>query len=222
MYPDLSRIEQAHDEPSSGSIGIGFAGPSDPDDGARRRLIESGINSVRALKAFIAEYDQVKEERDQLKRQVTGSVDEIEILRDQVQQLIVQRDQFSSNLSTLTSHMETALRKARHFIDSNISDGNRWFPALRNGRERRLRANFKLANAPATPADPSSIPLAPDRTDLAGASETRADPSSIPEAPDPAEFMRKVLTTWADPLSTPRPSDLTEPNTPAPPALKAE
>ena len=193
------------------------------DDDAKRRLIESGIESVRALKGFVAEYDRVKEERDQLKRQMTGSLDEIEILRDQVQQLKVQRDQFSSNLSTLTSHMETALRKARHFIDSNISDGNRWFPALRNSRERRFQADFKLvANAPATPADPSSIPLAPDRTDLAGASETPADPSSIPEAPDPTEFMRKVLTTWADPLSMPRASDLAEPSTPAPPALKAE
>ena len=29
MYPDLSKIEQSDDRPPSGSIGIGFALPSD-------------------------------------------------------------------------------------------------------------------------------------------------------------------------------------------------
>jgi FtsZ-binding cell division protein ZapB len=215
MYPDLNKIEQSHDKPPSGSIGIGTAGPSDSADDAKRRLIETSIESVRALKGFIAEYDRVTEERDQLKRQMTGSLAEVEMLREEVQQLKVQRDQFSSNLSTLTSQMETVVRKARHLND--ISDGNRWFAALRNGKERRLQADFKgVADALATPADPSSIRLVPD------APATRADPSSTPWAPDLADFMAKVPGTWAVPSSIPRASDLADPSTPAVPASKAE
>jgi hypothetical protein len=52
---------------------------SDSADNAKRRLLESGIESVRALKGFIVEHDRMKEERDQLKRQITGS--EVETLR---------------------------------------------------------------------------------------------------------------------------------------------
>ena len=97
---------------------IGFAVPSDSADDAKRRLLESGIESVRALKGFIVEYDRMKEERDQVKRQITGSLDEVETLRKKVQQLEIQRDQFSNTLSTLITEMETVVRKAQHFIDS--------------------------------------------------------------------------------------------------------
>jgi FtsZ-binding cell division protein ZapB len=118
MYPDLNQIEQSDDKPPSGLVGIGFAVPSDSADDAKRRLLESGIESVRALKGFIVEYDRMKEERDQLKRQITGSLEEVETLRKQVQQLEVQRDQFSNTLSALISQIETVVRKAQHFIDT--------------------------------------------------------------------------------------------------------
>ena len=138
MYPDLNQIEQSDDKPLS-LVGISFAVPSDSADDAKRRLLESGIESVRALKGFIVEYDRMKEERDQLKRQITGSLEEVETLRKQVQQLEVQRDQFSSTLSTLISQMETVVRKAQHFVDTHLSNGNRrWFPTLRSGKEDRF------------------------------------------------------------------------------------
>ena len=131
MYPD--QIEQSGDKPSSGLMGINFAVPSDSADAAKRRLLESGIESVHALKDFIVEYDRMKEERDQLKRQITDSLEELEMLRKQVQQLKIRRDQFSSTLSTLISQMETVVRKAQHFVDTHLSNGNRrWFPTLRN------------------------------------------------------------------------------------------
>ena len=134
MYPNLNQIEQSDDKPPSGLVEIGFAVPSDSADDAKRRLLESGIESVRALKGFIVEYDRMKEERDQLKRQITGSLEEVETLRKQVQQLEVQRDQCSNTLSALISQMETVVRKAQHFIDTHISNGNRrWFPTLRSG-----------------------------------------------------------------------------------------
>jgi FtsZ-binding cell division protein ZapB len=242
MYPDLNQIEQSDAKPPSGLVGIGFAVPLDSADDAKRCLLESGIESVRALKGFIVEYDRMKEERDQLKRQITGSLEEVETLRKQVQQLEVQRDQFSNTLSTLISQMETVVRKAQHFIDTHISNGNRrWFPTLRNGKEGRFQADFKLITSapatpadpvlmprtpdlaeatPATPADPSSILLAPDAADFANAPARPTDPSSL--ASDPADFMRKVLATWADALSMPRAPDLAEPSTPAPSASKAE
>jgi hypothetical protein len=53
MYPDLNQIEQSDDKPPSGLVGISFAVPSDSADDAKRRLLESGIESVRALKGFI-------------------------------------------------------------------------------------------------------------------------------------------------------------------------
>jgi hypothetical protein len=76
MYPDLNQIEQSDDEQPSGLVGIGFAVASDSADNAKRRLLE--IESVRALKGFIVEYDRMKEGRDQLKRQITGSLEEVE------------------------------------------------------------------------------------------------------------------------------------------------
>jgi hypothetical protein len=138
--------------------------------------------------------------------------------------------------------METVVRKAQHFIDTHISNGNRrWLPTLRSGKEDRFQADFKLITStpatpagpastprgpdlteatPATPADPSSIPLAPDAADFANAPATPADPSS--PASDPVDVMRKVLATWADASSMPRAPDLPEPSTPAPSASKAE
>jgi FtsZ-binding cell division protein ZapB len=241
MYPD--QIEQSGDKPSSGLMGINFAVPSDSADAAKRRLLESGIESVHALKDFIVEYDRMKEERDQLKRQITDSLEELEMLRKQVQQLKIRRDQFSSTLSTLISQMETVVRKAQHFVDTHLSNGNRrWFPTLRNTKEEgQFQAAFKLISStpatpadpvstprepdlaeatPATPADPSSIPLAPDAADSANAPETPADPSS--PASDPADVMKKVLATWAEASSMPKAPDLAEPSTPAPSASKAE
>jgi hypothetical protein len=190
MYPDLNKIEQSHDKAPSGSIGISFAVPSDFSDDAKRRLLELGIDSVRALKGFIAEYDRVKGERDQLERQMTGSLGEVETLRNQVQQLTVQRDKFTNTLSTVTSQMEAVVRKAQHLIDAHISDRNHWYPALRNGKEGRLQAE----NAPARPPDPLSMP----------------------QAPNLADFMAKVLATPADPSSMP--GTLAEPRTPFPTA----
>ena len=219
MYPDLSKIEQSDDRPPSGSIGIGFALPSDSDDDAKRRLLEANIDSVRALKGFIAEYDRVKGERDQLKRQMADWLDEFATLRNQVEQLKVQRDEFSNTLSTLTSQMRTAVKKAQRFVDTHVSNRNhRWFPAFRNGKEGRLQADFKLiANAPVTPADPSSIPSDPAdfmREVLA----TWADSSSMPKAPDPADLTNAPATP-AEPSSIP---DTAEPSTPAPSASKVE
>ena len=153
MYPDLSKIEQSEDRPPS--VGIGFALPSDPSDDPKRRLLEASIDSIRALKGFIAQYDRVKEERDQLKRQMADRLDEVETLRDEIQQLKAQRDEFSNTLSTLVSQMGTAVRKAQRFIDIHVSNRNRrWFPAFRNDEGGQLQADLKLVeNAPATPTD---------------------------------------------------------------------
>lgn len=241
MYPD--QIEQSGDKPSSGLMGINFAVPSDSADAAKRRLFESGIESVHALKDFIVEYDRMKEERDQLKRQMADRLDEVETLRDEIQQLKAQRDEFSNTLSTLVSQMGTAVRKAQRFIDIHVSNRNRrWFPAFRNDEGGQLQADLKLIeNAPATPTDPSPIPPDPadlmrevlatwagpssmtkasDPADLANAPATPADPSS--PASDPTDVMKKVLATWAEASSMPKAPDLAEPSTPAPSASKAE
>src|SRR4029077_5173188 len=177
MYPDLNQIEQSDDKQPGGLVGIGFAVASDSADNAKRRLLESAIESVRALKGFIVEYDRMKEERDQLKRQIAGSLEEVETLRKQVRQLEVQRDQFSSTLSTLISQMETVVRKAQHFVDTHLSNGNRrWFPTLRNGKEDRFQQDSKLiGSTPATPANPVSTPRGPDLAEATPA--TPADPS---------------------------------------------
>jgi hypothetical protein len=55
------------------------------------------------LKGFIAEHGRVKGEHDQLKRKMTDSLGEVEMLRNLVQQLKVQQEQFS-----------------KHFIDNHI------------------------------------------------------------------------------------------------------
>jgi hypothetical protein len=52
------------------------------------------------LKGFIAEHGRVKGEHDQLKRKMTDSLGEVEMLRNLVQQLKVQQEQFSNTLST--------------------------------------------------------------------------------------------------------------------------
>jgi hypothetical protein len=122
--------------------------PSDSVDDVNKRLVESAIDHLRALKGFIAEYDRVKGEHDQLKRQMTGSLGEVEMLRNQVQQLKVQPDQLSNISSTLTSEMETAVRKAQNFIDTSMPRA----PDL---------ADF-IAKVRATQADPLSRRRAPD------------------------------------------------------------
>jgi len=108
MYPALNKLEQSHDKPGGGSISIGLAEPSDSE--AKLRLLELTLDSVRALKAFVNEFDQLTGERDQLQRQINDSVGELETLRTQVEQLKVQRDQFAGTLSTLTSQVEAAVR----------------------------------------------------------------------------------------------------------------
>ena len=55
-----------------------------------------------------------------LKRQMTNSPGEVEMLRNLVQQLKVQQDQFSNALSALTSEMETAARKAQRLVDPSM------------------------------------------------------------------------------------------------------
>ena len=108
MYPALNKLEQSHDKPGGGSICMGLAEPSDSE--AKLRLLELTLDSVRALKAFVNEFDQLTGERDQLQRQINDSLGELETLRKQVEQLKVQRDQFASTLSTLTSQVEAAVR----------------------------------------------------------------------------------------------------------------
>jgi len=104
VYPDLNKIEQPV--------------LSDSDEGfEERRLLQSTIEHVRALKGFLAEHGRVRGEHDQLKRQMTDSLGDVEMLRNLVQQLKVQQDQFSSALSTLTSEMEAAARKAQRVVD---------------------------------------------------------------------------------------------------------
>jgi seryl-tRNA synthetase len=94
---------------------------SDSDENVEgRRLLESTIEHVRALKGFIAEHDRVRGEHDRLKRQMTNSLGEVEMLRNLVQQLKVQQDQFSNALSTLTSEIETAATRAQRFVDPSM------------------------------------------------------------------------------------------------------
>lgn len=139
MYPDLNKIEQP-------ALSV-----SD-DDVEERRLLESTIEHVRALKAFIAEHGRVTGEHDQLKRRMTNSLGEVEMLRNLVQQLKVQQDQFSNALSTLTSEMETAARKAQRAVD----------PLMPRAPEL---ADF-IAKVRATQADTLSAPRARDLAEL--------------------------------------------------------
>jgi len=62
----------------------------------------------------------VKGEHDQLKRKMTDSLGEVEMLRNLIQQLKVQQEQFSNTLSTITSEMETAARNAQRFVDTSM------------------------------------------------------------------------------------------------------
>jgi FtsZ-binding cell division protein ZapB len=122
-------------------MGINFAVPSDSADAAKRRLLESGIESVHALKDFIVEYDRMKEERDQLKREITDSLEELEMLRKQVQQLKIQRDQFSSTLSTLISQMEPLC--GRHNTLSTLTSQMEIVVGSQRSKTLRKKANFK-------------------------------------------------------------------------------
>ncbi len=135
MYPDLNKIERPV--------------LSDADEGVEeRRLLESTIEHVRALKGFIAEHGRVRGEHEQLKRQMTDSLGDVEMLRNLVQQLKLQQEQFSSALSTLTSEMEATARKAQRFVDPLMPRA----PDL---------ADF-IAKVRATQADTLSEPRAPD------------------------------------------------------------
>ena len=139
MYPDLNKIEERV--------------LSDSDEGVEeRRLLESTIEHVRALKGFIAEHGRARGEHDQLKRQMTNSLGEVEMLRNLVQQLKVQQDQFSNALSALTSEMETAARKAQRLVDPSMPRA----PDL---------ADF-IAKVRATQADTLSAPRARDLAEL--------------------------------------------------------
>jgi archaellum component FlaC len=100
------------------------------------------------LKGFIAEHGRVKGEHDQLKRKMTDSLGEVEMLRNLVQQLKVQQEQFSNTLSTITSEMETAARNAQRFVDTSMPR----VPDL---------ADF-IAKVRATQADPLSRRRAPN------------------------------------------------------------
>ena len=94
-----------------------------------RRLLESTIEHVRALKGFIAETWSSEGEHDQLKRQMTDSLGEVEMLRNLVQQLKVQQDQFSNALSALTSEMEDRRKEG---------------PALQSTRRCPGRLNLRI------------------------------------------------------------------------------
>jgi len=90
------------------------------DDGEKQRFLEMYTHASRALKGFITEYDQVKGERDHLRRQITSAHGEVETLRNQIEQLRGQRDQLSTMLSSLTGQLESfasrsldVVRKAR-------------------------------------------------------------------------------------------------------------
>ena len=129
MYPDLNKIER-------------MAQSSSADGVEERRLLESTIGHIRALKGFIAEHCRLREEHDRLRHQMTHSPGEVEMLRNHVQRLKVQRDQLSNVLSTLISEIETAARKAERFADTSMPTA----PDL---------ADF-IAKVRATPPDPLS------------------------------------------------------------------
>lgn len=135
MYPDLNKIERMAQSGSADGV-------------EERRLLESTIGHIRALKGFIAEHCRLREEHDRLRRQMTDSPGEVEMLRNHVQRLKVQRDQLSNVLSTLISEIETAARKAERFADTSMPTA----PDL---------ADF-IAKVGAPPADPLSRRRAPN------------------------------------------------------------
>jgi hypothetical protein len=78
---------------------------SQQDD--RRHLLESAMSTVAAVKRLVANFDRLKEERDNFDRQLANAFAENEMLRRQVNDAKDHHDRLSKTIATLTDQMES-------------------------------------------------------------------------------------------------------------------
>jgi hypothetical protein len=78
---------------------------SQQDD--RDRLLESAMTTVAAVKRLVANYDRLKEERDNIDRQLANAFADNETLRRQVNDAKDHHDHLSKVVATLTDQMES-------------------------------------------------------------------------------------------------------------------
>jgi hypothetical protein len=73
----------------------------------RRQILESAIGTVAAIKRFVANFDQVKNERDGFERQLVSALAENERLRNEVDCAQDHYGHFSKSVTTFIDQMET-------------------------------------------------------------------------------------------------------------------
>ena len=72
----------------------------------RHQLLVSAVNTVAAVKRLVANFDQLKEERDNFDLQLASAVAENEALREQVDNAKDNNDQIAKTVAMLTDQME--------------------------------------------------------------------------------------------------------------------
>ena len=66
---------------------------------ARSRVLESIALTFDTLKDLVADYDRIKDERDDLESKTTGLIKENETLRERIKRIDQERERFSQSLS---------------------------------------------------------------------------------------------------------------------------
>jgi seryl-tRNA synthetase len=168
----------------------------------RRQLLESAMSTVAAVKRLVANFDKLKEERDNFDRQLVKAFAENETLRRQVNNAEDHHGQLSKTVATLTDQMEAiaarcieAVKIVRAQLDKDAPTTQAGLPSK---DDRSTAAPASVRSTLSTPAQ-----LTDDRSageQPAQPSTFEAESSSISEASRVVHVFTQYLTqsTTAD------------------------
>jgi hypothetical protein len=167
---------------------------SQQDD--RRQLLESAMSTVAAVKRLVANFDQLKEERDNFDRQLVKAFTENETLRRQVNDAKDRHDQLSKTVATLTDQMESIAARCIEAVKIVRARLDKHAPMTQAGLPSK---DDRSPGAPA--AVRSTLGTPAQLTDDRSAGEQPAQPStfeagssSISEASRVAHVFTQYLT----------------------------
>jgi hypothetical protein len=174
---------------------------SQQDD--RRQLLESAVNTVAAVKRLVANFDQLKEERDNFGRQLANAFAENETLREQVNDANDHNDQLSKTVATLTDQMESiaarcieAVTMLRSQLDKRAHTVQTGLPSADN-------------RSPVVPAVIRSTLSAPAQlTDSPSAGNERAQPSTFEAGSNSIDEASRVVHVFTQYLTQSTTADI--------------
>jgi hypothetical protein len=106
---------------------------AEPQQDNRQQLLESATNTVAAVKRLVANFDQLKQERDTFDRQLASSVAESETLREQVNDARAHNEQLSKTVVMLTDQMESIAARCTEAVTMLRSQVSKRSPATQAG-----------------------------------------------------------------------------------------